>query len=159
MLSNLINLEQTLLQAIAFKLVLQQIPYRGVFGGDGMVSLKNLPLISIALEDGEEIVSSIKKGLKLQKVESAAFETIFGKVREFDITQFVGGRLLEKHFEEEHLLMSINGKLVEKGNMGYKGDILVSLSRAESALGGTLIKGTASGEVVVKARIVSYKKK
>ena len=55
-------------------------------------------------------------------------------------------------------MTSIHGTFTEKGNMGYKGDLTVSLAREDSnSAGGTLIQAKASGNLVIKADIDEFK--
>ncbi len=119
---------------------------------------KELPLVEITLEDGELVVETLKKGLRQNKVETVLLESVSGKVRDVTIAQFVGGKFFQKKLNDDFLITSISGKLSERGNLGYKGDVIVSLATGgDKTLGGVLTEARAIGDVTIKGRIVSFK--
>lgn len=115
-------------------------------------------LILVEFEDGEEIVGGLKKAFSENKVQKAAIASVQGKVKEFDLSVFKGGLFRKTHFDETFKITSIHGGFVEKGNMGYKGELIVSLAREDShSLGGTLLSAKASGNLIIKANIDEFK--
>ncbi len=120
-----------------------------------MVRIK---LLTVFFEDGEEIVSGFKKVLKEKKVQEAKLVSVEGKIRDVDLDVFVGGAFKTKHLDDEFKLTSMHGSFSEKGNLGFKGELIVSLSDAShQGLGGILQKAKASGEVLFRAEILKFK--
>ncbi len=115
-------------------------------------------IINITFEDGEEIVEGLKTALSENKIEKAIMTSVEGKIKDFDLNVFKGAVYRKNHFEESFKITSIHGVFVEKGNMGYKGEITVSLAGPEgSSVGGTLLNAKASGNLIIKAEINSFK--
>lgn len=120
--------------------------------------VEKVKVLSVVFEEGEEIVSNLKKALAENSVEKCRVISIEGKIKDLDINVFVAGEFNERHVEDEYRLVSVHGVFEEKGNLGYNGGLTVSLAgEGHKALGGDLVKGKAVGEVVVKAEVIKFK--
>ena len=113
-------------------------------------------VITIVFEDGEDIVEGFKNALKEQNVKVAEFETIQGKVRNFDLKIYVAGNFIKKHFDSEYTLCSISGRLSLKQDSVYHGDFAISLSKDADmkTMHGQPLSAIASGEVTIKAKCI-----
>jgi len=115
-------------------------------------------ILNIVFEEEEEIVGGLKKALSSNKVQRCTISTVEGKIKDFDINVFIGGAFHPRHFDEEYRLTSISGTFTEKGNLGYKGELTVSLAGGGvKMLGGDLLNAKASGELTIKAKILETK--
>ena len=115
-------------------------------------------LILIEFEEGEEIISGLKKAFSENKIQKARISSVQGRIHDFDLNVFKGGLFRKTHFEEIFKITSIHGTFLEKGNMGYKGELTVSLAGENSrSAGGTLLTAKASGKVIIKADIEEFK--
>lgn len=114
--------------------------------------------ISIEFEDGDEVLSGLKQAFSENKVQKGTISSVEGKIKDFDLSIFIGGAFRKKHFEEIFKITSIHGTFVERGNMGYKGELVVSLAGDNSnSAGGTLSSAITSGRLVIKANIIEFK--
>jgi len=115
-------------------------------------------LISIEFEDGEEVLTGLKKAFSENKIQKATISSVEGRIKDFDLNVFKGGLFRKTHFEDRFKITSIHGTFVEKGNMGYKGELIVSLVREDSnSAGGTLLEAKAAGNLIIKAIIDEFK--
>ncbi|MFH1663247.1 MAG: DUF296 domain-containing protein [archaeon] len=115
-------------------------------------------IIAMEFEDGEELISGIKNALAENKIQRATIRSVEGRIKNFDLNIFIGGAFRRKHFDEEFKLTSVHGVFFEKGNMGYKGELVVSLAGNNSnSFGGPLLNATSSGRLTIKANINEFK--
>ena len=115
-------------------------------------------IISMEFEEGEELVSGIKNALSENKIQRATIRSVEGRIKNFDLNIFIGGAFKKKHFDDEFKLTSIHGVFFEKGNMGYKGELVVSLAGQNSnSFGGPLANAVVSGRLFIKADIIEFK--
>ncbi|MFH1545273.1 MAG: DUF296 domain-containing protein [archaeon] len=122
------------------------------------MSIEKVKVLSVTFEDGEEILSNLKKALAESSVEKCRITTVEGKISDFDINVFVAGEFNERHVGEEYRLASVHGVFEEKGNLGYNGSLTVSLAgEGHKVVGGDLLKGKAAGEVTIKAEVIKFK--
>jgi predicted DNA-binding protein with PD1-like motif len=115
--------------------------------------------IKVIFEDGEEIVSGLKQALSEKKVEQAKMRSVSGSLSDIDLNYYIGGIKKKKHLNGKYRLTLIKGTLEEKGNLGYKGTLFVSLADGTGmeVIGGDLIKGKSVGETTVTALIEKFK--
>ncbi|PIN99115.1 MAG: hypothetical protein COT90_01165 [Candidatus Diapherotrites archaeon CG10_big_fil_rev_8_21_14_0_10_31_34] len=115
-------------------------------------------MITIELEDGEEVLSALKNALAENKVQKATMRSVEGRIKDFDLNVFGGGAFRKKHFDEDFKVTSIHGTFLEKGNMGYKGELTVSLAgRNSNSAGGTLVNAKTFGNLIIRANIDEFK--
>lgn len=115
-------------------------------------------VISVELEDGEDVLPSLKKAFSENKVQRATMRSVEGRIKDFDLNVFGGGLFRKKHFDEEFKVTSIHGIFLEKGNMGYRGELNVALAGEDSnSAGGTLINAKASGRLIISADVNEFK--
>ncbi len=115
-------------------------------------------MISVEFEDGEDVVLGLKHAFAENKVQRATIKSVEGKIKDLDLSIFIGGQFKQKHFDGEFKVTSIHGVFLEKGNMGYKGEVVVSLADIESnSLGGTLLNAKVANNLTIKADIEEFK--
>ncbi len=115
-------------------------------------------IISMEFEDGEEVLTGLKQALAENKIQKATIASVEGRINDFDLNVFAGGLFRKKHFDDVFKVTSIHGSFVEKGNMGYKGELTVSLAGENSnSLGGTLSTAKVVNRLLITAEINEFK--
>jgi predicted DNA-binding protein with PD1-like motif len=115
-------------------------------------------VISVEFDEGDEVVSELKNAFSQNKIQRATISSVEGKIADFDLNVFSAGVFRKKHFDGVFKITSMQGVFIEKGNMGYKGDLYVSLvSEDGNSVGGALLRGRAAESLVVKAEINEFK--
>jgi len=123
-----------------------------------MVEPGKVKILSIVYDDGDELLGGFKKALSENNVQKCRIISVEGKIKNLDINIFVGGAFTPRHLDEEYRLTSIHGIFFEKGNLGYKGEMTVSLAgEGHKMLGGDLIQAKVSGAVTIKAEVLESK--
>ena len=99
-------------------------------------------ILIVRLEDGENLMSSLKKAVEVNNVSSGIVLTGIGMLRDFEIGYYDGNDYVKKRIKEPHELVAFHGSIAsEPNNMRFH--IHAALANPEHRIiGGHLFSAT-----------------
>jgi predicted DNA-binding protein with PD1-like motif len=110
--------------------------------------------LTVILDDGDEVISSIESAFKEQNIRKAILVFADGKIRDSRMAISRAGNLRQRIYSESLKIKQVSGEF-NKVKTDYFGDVNISLEKDPiHIVSGVLLKGYASGEVIIKFKII-----
>ena len=110
--------------------------------------------LTIMLDDGDEVISSIESAFKEQKIKKAILISAEGTLRDSRVAISRAGNLRQRIYSESLKIKHVSGEF-NKVEEDYFGDINISLEKDPiHVINGVLLKGHSDGETKIRFKII-----